>query len=113
MSTYSHPGADYSLVLGLALTLQKAVPACVSLRGHIISLHTFRHTTAMHLLQAGVSMEIIALWLGHEQINTTHAYIEADLELKRKTLERLRAPNPWRRHVKGPSSHIMNFLEAL
>ena len=67
----------------------------------------------MHLLQAGVSMEIIALWLGHEQVNTTHAYIEADLEVKRKTLDHLHAPNPWRHFVKARSSHILDFLEAL
>jgi integrase/recombinase XerD len=96
----------------LSLALEKAASACPSLRGRNITLHTFRHTTAMHLLQAGVSMEIIALWLGHEQINTTHAYIEADLDMKRKTLDRLRAPNPWR-HVKNPSSHILDFLDAL
>lgn len=71
----------------------KAAAACTSLRGRNITLHTFRHTTAMHLLQAGVSMEIIALWLGHEQVNTTHAYIEADLDMKRKTLDHLRAPS--------------------
>lgn len=97
----------------LTLTLQKAIIACPSLCKRKITLHTFRHTTAMHLLQAGVSLEIIALWLGHEQINTTHAYIEADLEVKRKTLDRLRAPNPWRHAVKGPSSHVLNFLESL
>ena len=97
----------------LALTMQKAAAACTSLRARNITLHTFRHTTAMHLLQAGVSMEIIALWLGHEQVNTTHAYIEADLDMKRKTLDRLRAPNPWRRYAKNPSSHILDFLEAL
>jgi integrase/recombinase XerD len=97
----------------LSLALEKAAAACPSLRGRNITLHTFRHTTAMHLLQAGVSMEIIALWLGHEQINTTHAYIEADLDMKRKTLDRLRAPNPWRQYVKNPSSHILDFLEAL
>lgn len=97
----------------LTLTIQKATAACPSLRGRQITLHTFRHTTAMHLLQAGVSMEIIALWLGHEQVNTTHAYIEADLEVKRKTLDRLRAPDPWGRFVKARSSHILDFLEAL
>lgn len=97
----------------LALTLRKAVAGCSSLRDRNITLHSFRHTTAMHLLQAGVSMEIIALWLGHEQVNTTHGYIEADLDVKRKALDHLHAPNPWRHRVKGPSSHILDFLEGL
>ena len=48
-----------------------------------------RHTTAMHLLQAGVDIAVIALWLGHESIETTHGYIEADLEMKQHALDRL------------------------
>jgi site-specific recombinase XerD len=43
----------------------------------------------MHLLQAGVAIEIIALWLGHEQLSTTHGYLEADLNMKKETLAQL------------------------
>jgi site-specific recombinase XerD len=52
-----------------------------------ISPHTFRHTTAMHLLQAGVDLSIIRSWLGHVDIETTHHYIEADLRMKERALE--------------------------
>ena len=54
-------------------------PAEASLATRRISPHTLRHTTAMHLLQSGVDITVIALWLGHENIVTTHQYIEADL----------------------------------
>jgi site-specific recombinase XerD len=96
----------------LALALTKARTVCASLHGRKISLHTIRHTTAMHLLQSGVPMEIIALWLGHEQIATTHGYIEADLKMKENALDHLR-PLQWRRGTRRSTSHVMAFLEAL
>jgi len=46
------------------------------------------HTCAMHLLQARIDMAVIALWLGHESIETTHIYVEADLAMKERALER-------------------------
>lgn len=97
----------------LALTLQKAALACPSLRNRTITLHTWRHTCAMHLLQAGVALEIIALWLGHEQPATTHGYLEADLNMKKETLDHLQAPNSSRRISKKAPSNILAFLEAL
>jgi len=51
-----------------------------------IGPHTFRHTTAMHMLQAGVDLTVIKNWLGHVHLATTHAYVEIDLEMKRKAL---------------------------
>jgi integrase/recombinase XerD len=56
---------------------------------HPVSPHTIRHTTAMHLLQSGVDITVIALWLGHESPSTTHMYIEADLTMKERALSRL------------------------
>ena len=97
----------------LALTLQKASVVCPSLRQRNITLHSWRHTCAMHLLQAGVALEIIALWLGHEQLSTTHGYLEADLNMKKETLAHLKAPRAGRRVQKKASSHILAFLESL
>jgi integrase/recombinase XerD len=97
----------------LVLTLQKAGVVCPSLRTRNITLHSWRHTCAMHLLQAGVAIEIIALWLGHEQVNTTHGYLEADLTMKEETLDHLKAPTSKRCCPKAKSSHILAFLEAL
>ncbi|MBI3658552.1 MAG: site-specific integrase [Acidobacteria bacterium] len=63
-----------------------ATQRCPSLKGRKIGPHTFRHATAMHLLQAGVDLTVIKSWLGHVHLSTTHAYIEIDLEMKRKAL---------------------------
>src|ERR1700721_2380881 len=51
-----------------------------------VSPHVIRHTTAMHLLQSGVEIAVIALWLGHESLDTTHMYIQADLKTKEQAL---------------------------
>lgn len=66
--------------------IERAIPQCPSLAAKKISPHTFRHTTAMHLLQAGVDLTVIKSWLGHVNLSTTHAYVEIDLEMKRKAL---------------------------
>ena len=77
-----------------------------------ISPHTIRHTTAMHLLQSGVAFNVIALWLGHESVNTTHRYVEADLAMKEKALARLDEPNTKMRRYR-PTDQLMAFLRQL
>jgi integrase/recombinase XerD len=66
----------------LDLAVDAAGGALASIRSKSISPHTFRHTTAMYLLQSGVDLTVSALWLGHEDISTTHVYLEADLSMK-------------------------------
>jgi site-specific recombinase XerD len=85
---------------------------CPSLRRRHISPHTIRHTTAMHLLQSGVTPPVISLWLGHENPSTTHQYIEADLFMKEMALSRMQPPNE-RAHRFKPSSSLMRFLDSL
>ncbi len=68
----------------LKLAVLRATSRCKTLKSKRLSPHTFRHTTAMHLLQADVDITVIALWLGHESIQTTHQYIEANLAMKKK-----------------------------
>jgi len=68
----------------------RAIPQCPSLAARKIGPHTFRHATAMHLLQAGVDLTVIKSWLGHVNLATTHAYVEIDLEMKRKALSMCR-----------------------
>lgn len=63
-----------------------AVEHCPSLSKKKVGPHTFRHTTAMHLLQSGVDLTVIKNWLGHVNLETTHTYVEIDLEMKRKAL---------------------------
>jgi len=77
-----------------------------------VSPHTLRHTTAMHLLQSGVPFNVIALWLGHESMNTTHRYVEANLAMKEKALARLEAPDTTLRKFRAPDA-LMRFLQAL
>jgi len=77
-----------------------------------ISPHTIRHTTAMHLLQAGVDISVIALWLGHESPATTHQYVEADLAMKERALARLREPEAKLRRYRAPDL-LIDFLGTL
>ena len=77
-----------------------------------VSPHTLRHTTAMHLLQSGVPFNVIAVWLGHESMNTTHRYIEANLAMKQKALARLEPPDTKMGKFKA-SDALMRFLQSL
>ena len=96
----------------LTQAARKAAQVCPSLRGRQVSPHVFRHTTAMHLLQSGVDITAIALWLGHENLVTTHKYIQADLEMKKKTLGRLQEPKAKVSTFK-PKDALLTFLEAV
>ena len=104
----SRDGVDYILKSATA----KASLKCPSLCGKPVSPHTLRHTTAMHLLQAGVDISVIALWLGHESLETTHVYIEADLATKERALEKL---NPFQTPIQRfkPDDALLAFLALL
>jgi integrase/recombinase XerD len=86
--------------------------SCPTLTTKRVSPHVLRHSTAMELLQHGVDQSVIALWLGHESIETTQIYIHADLRLKEKALSRVASPtaNPGRYR---PDDKLLAFLEAL
>jgi site-specific recombinase XerD len=64
----------------------EAAKVCPSLFARKVTPHTWRHTTAMHMLQSKVDLNMIRSWLGHASIETTNSYVEIDLEMKRKTL---------------------------
>ncbi len=64
------------------------------IRIKLVTPHVLRHSTAMSLLQAGVDISTIALWLGHESIETTHKYMVADMKLKENALKKLHEPEP-------------------
>jgi integrase/recombinase XerD len=81
----SRDGVDYVLKQAIL----RASPSCPSLAAKRITPHVIRHSTALHLLQASVDIATIALWLGHESIETTHLYLETDLSLKEKALAKL------------------------
>jgi site-specific recombinase XerD len=101
---------------GVNYILQEAVRTaaerCPSLAGKRISPHVLRHTTAMHLLQAGVDITVIALWLGHESPETTHIYVEADLKTKEQALQNLAPAGKAFRRFR-PSDALLAFLDTL
>lgn len=101
-------GVEYRLRLAVAA----AGSSCPSLRERRVSPHTIRHTTAMHLLDAGVPLSVIALWLGHEGIQTTHGYVEADLQSKQRALQKLQPPSSKAVRYR-PSDRLLAFLEGL
>jgi site-specific recombinase XerD len=82
-----------------------------SLKKKTVSPHTLRHTTAMQMLNRGVDIEIIALWLGHEQIETTQIYFSESLAIKRKALKRTR----FKTEIKPPVRLVsdLSFLDDL
>jgi site-specific recombinase XerD len=96
----------------LDIAVARAAELDTSLANRSISPHTIRHSTAMHLLQSGVALSVIALWLGHESTTTTHRYVEANLEMKAKALARLQEPDTKMRRYRPPDD-LMKFLQAL
>ena len=96
----------------LRVAITKASHRCPSLGERRISPHTLRHTTAMHLLQSGVDITVIALWLGHEDPTTTHLCVEADLAMKEAALKRVNDLAPKNVRFKAPD-RLLAFLETL
>jgi len=85
---------------------------CPSIDAKAVTPHTIRHTAAMHLLRAGNDVNMVSYWLGHADINTTHIYVEIDMEMKRRMLQKTSAPD-----VKKPLAWqkpgILQWLKAL
>jgi site-specific recombinase XerD len=101
---------------GVTYLLQQATHAamgsCPSLRSKTVTPPVIRHTTAMALLQAGIDIATIALWLGHECIDTTHVYLEADLARKERALQQL-APVDDRGARFTAENPLLSFLTSL
>lgn len=83
-----------------------------NLREKTITPHTFRHSVAMNLLISDVDISTIAIWLGHSSIETTDKYMIADMELKRKAMEKVGSAGNISYKYKS-SAYIMNFLNSL
>ena len=104
----SADGVQYLLSKHVA----KARKACASLGTKRVTAHVLRHTMAMELLQAGVERSVIALWLGHESIETTQIYLEANLQMKQAALDKV-DPRPGRTGRFRPDDQLLAFLNAL
>lgn len=89
-----------------------AAERCPSLGAKKVTAHVLRHTAAMRLLQAGVDTAVIALWLGHEQVETTQVYLHADLRIKEQALARTTPPSASPGRYRPPDA-LLAFLEAL
>ncbi len=96
----------------IAKHAETATTGCPSLQQKRITAHTLRHTAAMQLLRAGVETTVIALWLGHEQVETTQIYLHADLAIKERALARTAPASTTPGRYKPPDS-LLAFLQAL
>ena len=85
---------------------------CPSLKGKRVTVHRLRHTAAMDLLQAGVRRSVMALWLGHNSVETTQIYLEATLAMKESALARTVPPQGKAGRYK-PGAHLLDFLNGL
>jgi len=89
-----------------------AATRCPTLRGKRVAPHVLRHTAAMTLLAAGVDQTVIALWLGHERVETTDIYIHGDLTIKERAIARTAPPGIRPGRYKAPDA-LIAFLEGL
>ena len=113
MSLLSHIGWFWTGTRYFAFTNKLVAQAkAPSLHEKNITPHTFRHSVAVNLLISGVDISTIAIWLGHSSIETTHKYMVADMELKRKAMEKAGSAGDSSYKYK-PSADIMNFLNSL
>jgi len=97
-------------IIGKYATTAKS--QCPSIAAKTITPHTIRHTTAMHLLRSGNDVNMVSYWLGHADINTTHIYVEIDMEMKRQMLQKTEAPDvkkplPWQK------PNVLQWLNSL
>ncbi len=106
--TFSRDGIEYLLFQHV----NAAGTKCASLKGKRVTAHVLRHSTAMSLLQAGVDRSVIAMWLGHESMETTQIYLHADLELKEKALAKTE-PFKGRNGRYRPPEQLLAFLQSL
>lgn len=115
LNRHGRPLTRFGVRFLLAKYLHQATATCPTLAGKKLHPHSVRHSTAVHLLKAGVDLATIGQWLGHASLNTTTKYATIDLEMKRQALARAeplgtgpRPAAPWRRHAT-----LLAWLEGL
>jgi len=93
LNTQGKPMTRFGIGGRVAHYAALAVARCPSLQDRDISPHTFRHTTALHLIEAGNDITVVRDWLGHAHIKTTSLYVEVSVERKRRALEKVPPPD--------------------
>ena len=106
------PMSHDALQQRLTLHAAAAGQSCPGLTSKNVTPHVLRHSAAMALLRAGVDITVIALWLGHESVTTTQIYLQADMALKQRALDRTTPPASTPGRYK-PGDQLLAFLEAL
>lgn len=115
LNTRGKPLTRFGIYYIISKRASDAKSLCPSLADKKISPHTFRHTTTMHLLQAGVDLSVIKSWLGHVNLSTTHSYVEIDLEMKKKALSACNsiAESYNLKKIVKENIDVINWLESL
>lgn len=104
----SRDGVEYLLAKHVAVASKQ----CPSIRRKRVSPHVLRHTAAMELLQHGVDLTVIALWLGHESAETSQVYVQANLEMQEKALAKTTPVNVKMGRYQ-PDDQLLAFLKSL
>lgn len=114
VNRYGEPLGASGVRFKLVAYVAAAARTMPTLRSKHVTPHSFRHATAVHLVSAGVDITVIRSWLGHVSLDTTNHYAQANLETKRKALERVGAPTPggkpppWKR-----DASVLAWLDTL
>jgi site-specific recombinase XerD len=114
VNRHGHPFSRSGIADMIQRYTTKAATILPSLKAYRVTPHTFRHTTAMHLLQSGVEVNVIRSWLGHVSISTTNRYIEIDLAMKAKALAACEVTSPGSDEATASCNpDILAWLESL
>jgi site-specific recombinase XerD len=93
VNIHAQPMTRFGIGRRVELLTRKAAAACPSLRGRTVTPHVFRHTTALHLIEAGNDIAVVKDWLGHADLKTACAYLEVSIGRKRAALQRVPPPD--------------------
>jgi integrase/recombinase XerC len=113
VNRYGAPLGASGLRFRLAEYVQAAAKIVPSLTSKHVTPHSFRYAAAVHLVSAGVDITVIRSWLGHASLDTTNHYAQANLETKRKALERLEPSSKTRRPRWKRDASVLAWLDSL
>jgi integrase/recombinase XerD len=110
---HTTPISTDAIATRIRVHTKTASMTCPALVGKNVTPHTLRHTTAMRMLDAGIDITTIALWLGHESTASTQPYLHADLGIKQRALNRITPPTAPTTRRYRPDDQLLTFLETL